>query len=65
MARAGIPKIDIRFDVDANGLLTATALDLATNKRTKLRCDGLVLSESDLNAHHTLVQDWIRCRKTA
>jgi molecular chaperone DnaK len=63
MARAGIPKIEVRFDVDANGLLHVRATDGATKKITELRCSELVLPEKLLNEYHSLVQKWIRQRR--
>ena len=63
MARAGIPKIEVRFDVDANGLLRVRATDRATKRITELRCSELVLPEKLLNEYHSLVQKWIRQRR--
>lgn len=63
LARAGIPKIEVRFDVDANGVLCVTGTDLATKKASRLRCSELVLSEKKLNEYHLLVQKWSRQRR--
>jgi molecular chaperone DnaK len=63
MARAGVPKIEVCFDVDANGLLRVRATDYATKKTTELRCSELVLPEKQLNEYHSLVQKWIRQRR--
>ena len=63
MARAGVPKIEVCFDVDANGLLYVKATDYATKKTTELRCNELVLPEKLLNEYHSLVQEWIRQRR--
>lgn len=62
MARAGIPKIEVRFDIDASGLLRVSATDSATKKITELQCSDLVLPERRLNEYHSLVQKWIRQR---
>jgi len=35
-APRGVPKIEVTFDIDANGILTVTAKDMATNKSEKL-----------------------------
>lgn len=35
-APQGIPKIEVSFDIDANGLLSVTAKDLGTNKEQKI-----------------------------
>jgi molecular chaperone DnaK len=63
MAPAGIPKIEVCFEVDANGLLRVRATDGATKKTTELQCSELVLSEKQLNKYHLLVQNWIRERR--
>jgi molecular chaperone DnaK len=63
MARAGVPKIEVCFDVDANGLLHVRATDYATKKTTGLSCSELVLPEKLLNKYHSLVQEWIRQRR--
>lgn len=36
-ARRGVPKIEVTFDIDANGILNVSAKDLATNKEQKIR----------------------------
>jgi molecular chaperone DnaK len=63
MAPAGIPKIEVCFEVDANGLLRVRATDGATKKTTELQCSELVLPEKQLNEYHSLVQKWIRQRR--
>jgi molecular chaperone DnaK len=35
-APRGIPQIDVKFDIDANGILNVTAKDLATQKEAKI-----------------------------
>src|SRR5207247_8848543 len=35
-APAGIPKIEVTFDIDANGILNVSAKDMATGKTEKL-----------------------------
>lgn len=35
-ARRGVPKIEISYDIDANGILKVTAKDLASNKEQKI-----------------------------
>jgi len=35
-APRGVPQIDVTFDIDANGILTATAKDLGTGKENKI-----------------------------
>ena len=38
----GIPQIEITFDIDANGILTATAKDKATDRSQSIRIEGSV-----------------------
>ncbi|MBU2577221.1 Hsp70 family protein, partial [Patescibacteria group bacterium] len=38
----GIPQIEVTFDVDANGILTATAKDKATSKTQSIRIEGSI-----------------------
>jgi molecular chaperone DnaK len=48
-APCGIPKIEVVFDIDANGILIVSAKDTATGKEQKLRIKALTgLSEHDL-----------------
>lgn len=39
-APRGVPKIEVTFDIDANGILDVTAKDLATNKSQSIRISG-------------------------
>jgi molecular chaperone DnaK len=39
-APRGIPQIDVTFDIDANGVLSVTATDKATNKEQSIRIEG-------------------------
>jgi len=39
-APAGIPRIDVTFDIDSNGILTVTAVDAATQKTQSIRIQG-------------------------
>lgn len=41
-APRGIPQIEVSFDIDANGLLTVTAKDKATNKTQSIKLEGSV-----------------------
>ena len=38
----GIPQIEIAFDIDANGILTATAKDKASSKTQSIRIEGSI-----------------------
>jgi len=46
----GMPQIEVTFDVDANGILSVTAKDKATNKEQSIRIEASSgLSEDDIN----------------
>ncbi len=48
-APRGIPQIEVTFDVDANGILTATAKDKATSKTQSIRLEGSIgLSKEEI-----------------
>jgi len=48
-APRGIPQIEVTFDVDANGILTATAKDKATEKSQSIRIEGSIgLSKEEI-----------------
>jgi molecular chaperone DnaK len=38
-ARRGIPQIEVKFDINANGILEVTATDKATNKKQNIRIE--------------------------
>ncbi|HET6952568.1 MAG TPA: molecular chaperone DnaK [Acidimicrobiales bacterium] len=47
-AARGVPKIDVTFDIDANGILDVTATDTATGKAQSIRITGSTrLSDAD------------------
>ena len=47
-APRGVPKIDVTFDIDANGILNVTARDVATGKSQSIRItDSARLSEDE------------------
>jgi molecular chaperone DnaK len=46
-APRGVPKIEVTFDIDANGILDVTAKDLATNKSQSIRITGSTRLSSD------------------
>lgn len=39
-AKRGIPQIEVKFSIDANGILDVTAIDKATNKKQDIRIEG-------------------------
>ena len=41
-APRGLPQIEVTFDIDANGILTATAKDKATGKSQSIRIEGSI-----------------------
>jgi len=48
-APRGVPKIEVTFDIDANGILNVTARDQATNKEQKITISGSSgLNESEI-----------------
>jgi len=48
-APRGIPQIDVKFDIDANGILNVTATDLGTKKEAKITIEaGSKLSKDDI-----------------
>lgn len=49
-ARRGVPQINVKFDLDANGVLTVTATDKATGKEQNIRIEGSSnLSDDELD----------------
>ncbi|HEY2882354.1 MAG TPA: molecular chaperone DnaK [Pirellulales bacterium] len=48
-APRGMPQIEVKFDIDANGILNVSAKDLGTNKEAKVRIEqSSGLNESDI-----------------
>ena len=48
--RRGIPKIEVTFDIDANGILNVTAVDQLTEKSQQIRIEASSgLSEEEIN----------------
>src|SRR5271165_5575119 len=49
-APRGVPQIEVTFDIDANGIVSVTAKDKATNKEQQIRIQASGgLSEADIN----------------
>jgi len=49
-APRGVPQIDVKFDIDANGILNVTAKDLGTNKEAKITIEaGSKLSKDEID----------------
>ncbi|MBN9012533.1 MAG: Hsp70 family protein, partial [Rhizobiales bacterium] len=49
-APRGVPKIEVTFDIDANGIVNVTAKDQATNKEQKITITGSSgLSDTEVN----------------
>lgn len=48
MAKAGVPKVEVTFDVDANGILTVSAKDTATNKEQRITITNNSLSDDEI-----------------
>lgn len=50
-APRGVPQIEVTYDIDANGLLTVTALDKATGKKQDMKIIApQKMSEDDINS---------------
>ena len=48
-ARKGVPQIEVTFDIDANGILSVSAKDKATNKEQNIRIEaGSKLSDEEI-----------------
>jgi molecular chaperone DnaK len=49
-APMGVPKVEVTFDIDANGILNVTAKDLATNKDQRITISGASgLNEAEID----------------
>lgn len=49
-APRGVPQIDVKFDIDANGILNVTAKDLGTKKEAKITIEaGSKLSKEEID----------------
>ena len=49
-ARRGVPKIEVQFDIDANGILNVSAKDMATGKEQAIRIEASSgLSDEEIN----------------
>lgn len=46
-APRGVPQVEVTFDIDANGILTVTAEDKATNKKQNIKITGAVSLSDD------------------
>jgi molecular chaperone DnaK len=45
----GIPQVEVKFDIDANGILTVTAIDKASNKSQSIKVEGSIgISKEDI-----------------
>lgn len=48
-AKAGVPQIEVTFDIDANGVLNVSAKDKATGKEQKITISNSNLSDEELD----------------
>jgi len=46
-APRGVPQVEVKFDIDANGILSVTALDKGTNKQSDIKITGASTLSSD------------------
>lgn len=45
----GVPQVEVKFDIDANGILTVTAVDKASNKSQSIKVEGSIgISKEDI-----------------
>lgn len=49
-ARRGVPQIEVTFDIDANGIVSVSAKDLATNKEQKIKIENNNLTDEEIEA---------------
>merc|ERR1719454_812934 len=50
-APRGVPQIEVKFDIDANGILSVEALDKGTNKKSDIKITGAsTLSDSEVDS---------------
>jgi molecular chaperone DnaK len=48
-APRGVPQVEVKFDIDANGILTVVALDKGTNKSQSIKVEGSIgLSKEEI-----------------
>jgi len=45
-----VPQISVAFDIDANGILSVSATDKATNKQKSIKIESMNLSEDEIKA---------------
>uniref|UniRef100_A0A7S2T2V6 Heat shock protein 70 n=1 Tax=Chloropicon primus TaxID=1764295 RepID=A0A7S2T2V6_9CHLO len=49
-APRGVPQVEVKFDIDANGILSVEALDKGTNKKADIKITGAsTLSDDEVN----------------
>merc|ERR1719235_2683657 len=49
-APRGVPQIEVKFDIDANGILGVTAIDKGSNKQADIKITGAsTLSDNEAN----------------
>lgn len=54
-APRGVPQVEVRFDIDANGILSVTAMDKGSGKKADIKITGAsTLSQDDVER---MVQD--------
>jgi molecular chaperone DnaK len=58
-ALRGIPKIEVTFDIDANGIVNVSALDMGTQKKQSIRIESQSsLSEAEIQAKVTEAEEF-------
>ncbi|MBW4654340.1 MAG: molecular chaperone DnaK [Kaiparowitsia implicata GSE-PSE-MK54-09C] len=75
-APRGVPQIEVTFDIDANGILSVSAMDKATGKRQSISITGAstldqgeverMVQEAERNAESDRQRrDWVEAKNTA
>ncbi len=75
-AQRGVPQIEVTFDIDANGILSVSAMDKATGKRQSISITGAstldqgeverMVQEAERNAESDRQRrDWVDAKNTA
>ena len=58
-APRGVPQINVKFDIDANGIITTTAKDLGTGKDAKITIESTAkMSEADIEKMKTEAEEF-------
>jgi len=56
-AKRGVPKIEVTFSLDVNGILNVTAKDTSTNKEASIKIEKGRMSEEEIKAKMKIAED--------